>query len=608
MKIAMAQLHIIPGQPKINFASIKRLIKEAKDQGADIVIFPEHCVAGYLLQDRWLDPDWCTYVDSFNEKIKALSNGIGVIWGNLYYHPLKDIIHGRDGRPVRFNAAFFAYNEEYVQRENHQYPGLYIKHLNPDYRFFDDSRFFLSGLEIMTHLHQTSSDFFSPFLFNKNNQTYRIGMEICEDLWSEDYSLDVSQEIINQDIDVLINISSSPWTLNKEKARQKHLAQKASVPLIYVNAVSLQNIGKSVLTFDGDSSFFMDHQRICECNDRFKEELMVISLDHPQPVEQSFQHSKILDALVFAIQEFDQELFKGQVKWIIGLSGGIDSALNATLLTLALGKERILAYNLPSVYNSRETKDNAHQIAKALDIHLEDHAITGLIEETEKILSNSKSDIALSTKENVHARLRGHVLSSLAQHHQGVICNNGNKLEIALGYCTLYGDTIGALAPIGDLTKLQIADLCREINDIYQKEIIPYNLIPKMNGLIPTFTLPPTAELKNNQIDPMKWGYHDYLINRLLTYPTRQLSSFIKEYNDKTLPEDVKQVIAYYHLDNQEAFYADLNWFMKSLELGIFKRIQMPPIVVISRGAFGYDYRESQLRFEDFDVTELKKE
>ncbi|MFA7032850.1 MAG: NAD(+) synthase, partial [Bacilli bacterium] len=110
------------------------------------------------------------------------------------------------------------------------------------------------------------------------------------------------------------------------------------------------------------------------------------------------------------------------------------------------------------------------------------------------------------------------------------------------------------------------------------------------------------------QIDPMKWGYHDYLINRLLTYPTRQLSSFIKEYNDKTLPEDVKQVMAYYHLDNQEAFYADLNWFMKSLELGIFKRIQMPPIVVISRGAFGYDYRESQLRFEDFDVSQLKKE
>lgn len=608
MKIALAQLRIIPGQPSLNFASMQRMISEAKDQGADLVIFPEHCVAGYLLQDRWLDPDWCAYVDSFNEKIKALSKGIGVIWGNIYFHPIQDIIHGRDGRPVRFNAAFFAYNGAYVERENHRYPGLYIKHLNPDYRFFDDSRFFLSGLEIMTHFHQTTSDFFSPFLFNKNNHTYRIGMEVCEDLWSEDYSLDVSQEIINQGIDVLINISSSPWTLNKEKARQKHLAKKASVPLIYVNAVSLQNIGKSVLTFDGDSSFYQNYQRVSECNDRFQEELLIIDLEHPHKVERTFSRSKMLDALLFAIKEFDQEIFKGQVKWIIGLSGGIDSALNGALLAMALGKERILAFNLPSVYNSQLTKDNAHQIAKALDIHLEDHAITGLITETEKILSDSKSDIALSTKENVHARLRGHVLSSLAQHHQGVICNNGNKLEIALGYCTLYGDTIGALAPIGDLIKLQIADLCREINGIYQKEVIPYNLIPTMNGLIPTFALPPTAELKEDQIDPMKWGYHDYLINRLMTYPTRQLSSFIQEYQDKTLPLEVQQVMTYYHLDNQETFYADLKWFMKSLELGIFKRIQMPPIVVISRGAFGYDYRESQLRFEDFDVASLKKE
>ena len=143
-------------------------------------------------------------------------------------------------------------------------------------------------------------------------------------------------------------------------------------------------------------------------------------------------------------------MFKAKVKWIIGLSGGIDSALNAALLTMALGPNRILAYNLPSRYNSRKTIDNAQQIATKLGINLEVHSIENLIKASKEIFTNPVSE---AVEENIHARLRGHVLSTLAQTHGGVICNNGNKLEVALGYCTLYGDTIGALSPLGDLTK-----------------------------------------------------------------------------------------------------------------------------------------------------------
>lgn len=157
MKISIAQIKVIPGQPSQNFATIQKAVASAKKNKVDLIVFPEMCVGGYFMGDRYLDHDYLTYTASFNDKILALSDDIAIIWGNIYLGQIDGVTKGRDGRPVRFNAAFFAYNQQFVQREDGEYPGLYIKHLNPDYRVFDDSRYFFSGLELMRAQNETSS-------------------------------------------------------------------------------------------------------------------------------------------------------------------------------------------------------------------------------------------------------------------------------------------------------------------------------------------------------------------------------------------------------------------------------------------------------------------
>jgi NAD+ synthase (glutamine-hydrolysing) len=193
------------------------------------------------------------------------------------------------------------------------------------------------------------------------------------------------------------------------------------------------------------------------------------------------------------------------------------------------------------------------------------------------------------------------LLSSIASSVGGVILNNANKVETALGYATLYGDTIGALSPLGDCTKVQLFDLANEINTLFQDEIIPKNLIGQLTEKGYHFDLPPSAELKEKQVDPMKWGYHDALVSKLTLYPGFQIHEFEKKVLTNTLDDETMAYwLRIYGLDQDlEAFKADLQWFKKSVSQGIFKRIQMPPIVLISRGAFGYDYREVQGTFEE---------
>jgi NAD+ synthase (glutamine-hydrolysing) len=202
------------------------------------------------------------------------------------------------------------------------------------------------------------------------------------------------------------------------------------------------------------------------------------------------------------------------------------------------------------------------------------------------------------TKENIQARVRGSVLMNLAAEKKGVVMNNGNKIEIALGYTTLYGDTIGALAPLGDLTKLQISELASWINLRWQKEVIPHNLIAKMVNGVPQFTLQPSAELKTNQVDPMKWGYHDWLIHELLSFPSLAPERMLTMFQQKTFPKTVTTLLHHYGLDQPKDFITDLEWVLTLWNRSYFKRVQMPPNIIVSKGAFGYDYREAQMPYE----------
>lgn len=595
MKIALAQLLVTPGQPSKNFERMQRLIEQARVAQCDIIAFPEMAVSGYVLGDLWLDNDYQQLVQTFNDQIKALSHDIGIIWGNLWTPMDTPIKRGTDGRSIRFNTAFFAYKGEWVARETDFYPGHYVKHLMPDYRVFDDHRYFHSAAE----LPYQDYPFAQPFIFRHQGTTHRIGIEICEDLWSDDYQVNVSKLYKERGADLVINISSSPWTLNKEKARHRYLHSHASLPLLYINACGVQNNGKNVLIFDGGSSVY-NASGICiaSANEYGEEQLLITDLiavnSNTSPVD------KLRVLLTRSIKLFDEQNFNQKMPWVIGLSGGIDSSVNAALLVSALGKERVIGYNLATKYNSKTTISNAERVAQALDIPLLLGDIEGIVNTTKQALSSQfgYETLTVLTQENLQARTRGLLLTTFAQIVNGVVCNNGNKLEIALGYCTLYGDTIGALSPLGDLTKVQIGELATQLNLLFNKEVVPTNLIPLVSKTGIKWVTAPSAELKENQIDPMKWGYHDWLLNYYLTFPQRRIESFMEMYLNESLPEEVVPYIRLYGLDSASAFIDDLEWFLKLIELSVFKRIQMPPIVMVSRGAFGFDYRESQLRIE----------
>lgn len=609
MKIVLGQMNVLAGQMSLNVNKMLDMIEKAKKEKADLIVFPELCVTGYLLADKWMDQNFVETALSYNEVLKKASEGIGIIWGNVA--TFKDIL-GRDGRHVRCNTAYFAYNNNWVKKENNLFDGRYIKCLNPDYRIFDDSRYFLSALELSKRMKLEDVDFTSPFLFEKDDHTYRIGLEICEDLWSQDYQFDPTSQYLNQNVDFIINISSSPWTRNKEKGREKQIlryAQHDFVPFVYVNAVGMQNNSKTVCVFDGDSSIYNEKgERIASCNDSFLEECKIIELNETSLADKC--QNKLTKALITAIREFDQQVFQSRFKWIIGLSGGLDSSVNAALLTLSLGKERVIGLNMATRYNSSATIDNAHKLAHALGIECRDGIIQKLVEEQIECLKQyTQKEISEFAIENIQARIRGSILSAISQIENGVVINNGNKIEGALGYATLYGDTIGCLAPLQDVTKVELFDIARSINEFLDKEVIPYNLLPEVENDHIKWETPPSAELKNNQLDPMKWFYHDQIIQILTEYPGYGIEKLMQQYLDKSIYEtELGKWILYYGLDDPQKFIEDLEWVLQKFQLGVFKRLQTPPIVMVSRGCFGSDFRENQVSYEKSNTYLALKE
>jgi NAD+ synthase (glutamine-hydrolysing) len=411
MRIAIAQLNVRAGDIDNNLVNMKMMIDQAKHQGADLIIFPEMCIGGYLISDRYLQKEFTELLLNANEIIKSWSNDIGIIWGNLY--TIKGGKANRDGRTNRFNAAYFAYDQQWVDHENLLMPGIYLKHCLPDYRFFDDSRYFKSGLELNTELNLPKEALISPFIFKRENKSLKIGMEVCEDLWSKDYQIDPTLIYAKHGVDLIINISSSPWTLNKELSRIKrireHQAQldEKMVKILYVNACGMQNTGKNVLLFDGDSTLYNESGEIqVEANDAFEQELLVFKLT--DKIEAKKQDSKLLKGLLIAIKEFDKQILGGQMPWIIGMSGGIDSSLNTVLLVKALGAKRVIGYNMASRYNSDQTKNIAKELAETLGIEYHEGSIEILTKATNETLST----YALDPKEdglpyeNIQARLR----------------------------------------------------------------------------------------------------------------------------------------------------------------------------------------------------------
>ena len=617
MKIALAQIDVIPNKPQKNIEKMLKMIEKAKGQNVDLIAFPEMCVGGYLLSDKWQEDNYCYNLMECNEILRDASDEIAIAFGNVYVdkHINKrvndDSFHpNKDGRSRKYNAAYvFQYGKSVsrVKETNILPSGVQPKTLLPNYRIFDDERYFFSTQDIAKDFGVPLESLLQPFIIRIDEEQVPIGFELCEDLWCEDYrrngqALDPTKILIENGAQIIINSSASPWTSGKNKTRDRRIQflKKESgndfVPFLYVNCVGAQNNGKNIIVFDGASTVYnRDGLPVILGSANYKEELLVIDRsDFSKKSVERFETEKLeqkYHAIVRGIKHIN-DILGHTPRYVIGLSGGIDSAVVASLLTISVGRENVIAINMPTKFNRQETRDTAKHVAEKLGVEYIVIPIEEIVELNRSLIikaDGKKIDGIL--EQNIQAKARMQVLSNLAQKYNGLYTNNSNKWEIATGYCTLDGDARGALSPIGDLTKSEIIQLGKYLNEhIFKTEVIPQTLID--------LSILPSPELEQQQIEPLKLGYHCALIEAFMDYNMKSAEDVMQWYIDGTLERNLgitTELIRSHGIDDPAEFIRDLEWFNGQVQKSVFKRIQGQPIILLTKTAYGYDRRESIL-------------
>lgn len=616
MKIALSQLEIIPSTPTNNAARIINYIEEAKNNKADMIIFPELAISGYLIGDMWESESFIRECEELGEEIIKASKDIFVIFGNVAVDKNKKNF---DGRVRKYNALFLAKDGKLIKNPYSKisYPFI-IKTLLPNYKEFEDTRHFFSLKDLIFENALEDNfdlkEYFNPVEISINGEKINLGLTICEDAWSSNYNLS-PMDILNEKTDLFINISSSPYTLIKDTKRHKmysDISKKYNKPLIYVNNVGIQNNGKTVYTFDGGSSAYDNNGNIICASNRYEERLYYIEMnltkkEFPKAIKinEENEYKLIYDTIIYGIRKFMKSI--GINKVVIGVSGGIDSALSSAVYVNAIGKDNVLLVNMPSRFNSNTTKNLAKTLAENLgcaymvvpiqesvDFTIKQIETCKIIKDGEESFFKVSSFIA----ENIQARDRSaRILSGLAASFGGVFTCNANKTETMVGYSTLYGDGAGFFAALADLWKYQIYELAKYINkNIFKKEIIPEGSI----NIIPSAELSNAQAVDEGKGDPIKYDYHDYLFKALMESWNRILpEDILQMYIDGVLEEKIgceKGIIKKYFKNDLE-FIEDLEkWWRQYMGMAVSKRIQAPPILAISRRAFGFGDRESQNR------------
>ena len=613
-RIGLAQIDVKPGRPDRNVARMLEMIGQARAAALDLVAFPELCVPGYIVGDAWETDALVRDFTEWDEAVRAASRGITVVYGNVALDPGRI---GEDGRIRKFNAVHVCRDGVEVRRAGLP-PGIpggaHPKTLHPNYRFFDDDRHFYSLRKLAAAVGRPVSDWLVPYQVpRRDGGEFCFGVQLCEDLWCEDYEqdgevLDTLRVYRKRGAEAVINLSSSPWTWQKNDKRHRtvrEVLRRSPLPLFYVNQVGALNNGKNILVFDGDSTAYAPDATLVARAPAWRETLLVAGGDAGNRAGEvapaQSESAAICDGVVTGLHHLDH-VRGAENRFLVGVSGGVDSSVALCLLVRAFGARRVFAVNMPTRFNSQRTRDNAQALCAALDVDYLVCPIDDLHAAfAERIRSTGFPGVPGAytglVDENVQARLRGAgILAGLAARHGLLFTNNGNKTEIALGYATLYGDVSGAVAPLGDLYKPQVFELARYLNEsVFGATVIPENLYD--GGTVPSAELSAEQDVTQGQGDPIKYGYHDALLRQMIEYrhhPADLLGWFAEgELFECIAWRDAERFRRYFA--DTAAWVEDLEWLAAQVRTSIFKRIQAPPIIVLSKRAFGFDLRESQL-------------
>lgn len=537
MKIALAQLNYHIGNFENNTQRIISNIELAKAKGADIVVFAELAICGYPPRDFLEFEDFILLCEQSAQEIAKHCTEIACIVGLPVKNP---VLEGKD----LFNAAYFIANGEIKQ--------VVKKALLPTYDVFDEYRYF-----------EPNTVFDCVDYKGK-----KIALTICEDLWNiNDNPLYVScpmDELIKQQPDLMINIAASPFDYGHDEDRIKVLsdnAKKYRLPLFYVNQIGAQ----TEIIFDG-GSLVLDQEGAVKAEMKyFEEDLQVFDLDEVQNVknkypaaERSTDIEQIHDALILGIKDYFAK--SGFKKAVLGLSGGIDSAVVCALACKALGAENVMAVLMPSKYSTDHSVQDALDLVDNIGCKHEIIPIKEAADAFDSMLAKPFEGLPFNlAEENIQARCRGIVVMAMSNKFGYILLNTSNKSECAVGYGTLYGDMCGAISVIGDVYKTQVFKLARYINK--DKEIIPINTIVK----------PPSAELRPDQKDSDSLPEYDEL--DAILYQHIELKKGSKEIITQGFDEALVKRI------------------LRMVNLAEFKRYQTPPILRVSPKAFGMGRR-----------------
>ena len=536
MKIALCQLNSVIGKLDYNKKKILDSYSKGIEAGADLVITPELSLVGYPPRDLVEKDEFREAVSKKIEELAAETKEVGLLFGAITEDD--DFV----GTNIH-NSAILCFDGkvQFVQS----------KSLIPNYDVFDEMRYFEPAKDV------------DVFEF----QGEKLGISICEDIWNDAdywykrrYSDDPVKKLIDKGATLLLNISASPYFYGKRKERREMLSllcKKDKIPLAYVSCSGAQ----TDLVFDGASMCFDSKGKLIKLGKKYEEDFLLFDVENDEPLnlitESSFEE-EVLDSLIFGLKEYCRKLNFKDV--LLGLSGGMDSALVAYIAVQALGKEHVHVVLMPSQYSSKGSVDDAMKLIANLGISYDNVSIQPAVDKLKEVLSVPfKNDFKEITEENLQARIRGVYLMAFSNNYNYLLLATGNKSELAVGYCTLYGDMNGGLAVIADVYKTDVYSIAHYINR--NKEIIPEEIINKK----------PSAELKPNQTDQ----------DTLPPYPVldKILKMYLEENKEFT---EINSVI------KDEKIVKKI---LRMVDINEFKRNQAPPALKVSRKAFGYGRR-----------------